>query len=53
MLAKYFDVLDKDHDGSLDMAELEAASKMMPQRRRQAPSTAAEAFSSAEKGSTK
>jgi peroxiredoxin len=54
MLGKYFEVLDKDHDGSLNMAELEAASKMMPQRRRQqAPSTAAEAFSSAEKGSTK
>jgi hypothetical protein len=53
MLAKYFDVLDKDHDGSLDMAELAAAQAMMPQRRRQAaqpPATAAQAFSSAEKG---
>ncbi|HSV03056.1 MAG TPA: hypothetical protein VLI41_07590, partial [Phenylobacterium sp.] len=49
MLAKYFDVLDKDHDGSLDMAELNAAQKMMGGGfRRRAPSTAAEAFSSAE-----
>ena len=48
MLAKYFDVLDKNHDGSLDVAELSAAQKMMGGFRRRAPSTAAEAFSSAE-----
>jgi hypothetical protein len=49
-LAKYFDVLDKDHDGSLDVAELAEAQKMMGNRRRAAaPSTAAEAFASAEK----
>jgi hypothetical protein len=29
MLGKYFDVLDKDHDGSLDAAELAAAQQMM------------------------
>jgi mono/diheme cytochrome c family protein len=29
MLGKYFDVLDKDHDGSLDKAELAAAQQMM------------------------
>jgi hypothetical protein len=29
MLGKYFDVLDKDHDGSLDKAELAEAQKMM------------------------
>jgi hypothetical protein len=29
MLAKYFDVLDKDHDGSLDKSELAAAQQMM------------------------
>jgi len=49
MLAKYFDALDKNHDGALDVAELAAAQKMMGNMRRQAPSTAAEAFSSAEK----
>jgi peroxiredoxin len=51
MLAKYFDVLDKDHDGSLDMAELQAAQKMMGgfhRRQAAAPSTAGEAFASAE-----
>src|SRR6185503_10045646 len=32
MLGKYFDVLDKDHDGSLDKAELAAAQQMMGNR---------------------
>ncbi|MDB5475359.1 MAG: hypothetical protein JWP49_870 [Phenylobacterium sp.] len=37
MLLKYFDVLDKNHDGSLDHAEMLEAQKMMgPMRRRQA-----------------
>jgi hypothetical protein len=49
MLLKYFDALDKNHDGALDVAELADAQKLMGNRRRQAPSTAAEAFSSAEK----
>jgi hypothetical protein len=34
MLLKYFDVLDKDHDGSLDKAELAAAQQMMGNRGR-------------------
>jgi peroxiredoxin len=37
MLIKYFDVLDKNHDGALDHAEMLEAQKMMgPMRRRQA-----------------
>jgi len=32
MLGKYFDVLDKDHDGSLDGVELAAAQQMMGNR---------------------
>jgi hypothetical protein len=54
MLAKYFAVLDKDHDGSIDNVELAAAQQLMGNRGRrgaQAPSTAAEAFSSAEHSS--
>ncbi|MDB5442138.1 MAG: hypothetical protein JWP73_514 [Phenylobacterium sp.] len=36
MLLKYFDVLDKNHDGALDHAEMLEAQKMMgPMRRRQ------------------
>ncbi|HSV03702.1 MAG TPA: redoxin domain-containing protein [Phenylobacterium sp.] len=52
MLGKYFAVLDKDNDGTLSMAELTEAQKLMGNRRK-APSTSAEAFASAEKGSTK
>jgi len=41
MLAKYFDVLDKNHDGALDHEEMLAAQKMMgPMRRRQADNQA-------------
>ena len=37
MIAKYFDVLDKNHDGALDAEELAAMQKMMGgQRRREA-----------------
>ncbi len=35
-LLKYFDVLDKDHDGSLDSTELAAAQQMMGARQRRA-----------------
>ena len=55
MLLKYFDVLDKNHDGALDATELAAAQKMMgPMHRHQAeaPSTPAQAFSSAEHSSS-
>ena len=37
MIGKYFDVLDKNHDGALDTEELAAMQKMMGgQRRREA-----------------
>jgi mono/diheme cytochrome c family protein len=32
MLRKYFALIDTDHDGSIDAAELAAASKLMPKR---------------------
>jgi peroxiredoxin len=53
-LAKYFDMIDRNHDGFIDNDELNAALQMMGNRRRQAaaqaaPSTPAQAFASAEK----
>jgi hypothetical protein len=51
MLLKYFDVLDKNHDGSLDHAEMLEAQKMMgPMRRRQAEATPAAVAAGAGKG---
>jgi hypothetical protein len=56
-LAKYFDMIDKNHDGFIENDELNAALQMMGnQRRRQAatpaaPSTPAEAFASGEHSS--
>jgi Ca2+-binding EF-hand superfamily protein len=34
MIAKYFDVLDKNKDGALDASEMTAAQAMMGNRRR-------------------
>ena len=44
-LLKFFDVLDKNHDGALDRSELAAAQAMMGPRRRadSAPTPAAPA----------
>jgi mono/diheme cytochrome c family protein len=36
MLKKYFALIDKDHDGSIDQVEMEAAAKLMPKSRRTA-----------------
>jgi Ca2+-binding EF-hand superfamily protein len=33
-LAKYFALIDADKDGGVDQAELDAARKLMPRRRR-------------------
>ena len=40
MLLKYWDVLDKDHDGTLDKAELAAAQQMMGVRGRRVETSA-------------
>jgi Ca2+-binding EF-hand superfamily protein len=41
MIGKYFDVLDKNHDGALDKSELAAAQAMMGPRRSAAAAPAA------------
>jgi hypothetical protein len=41
MLKKYFALIDTNHDGALDAAELAAASKLMPRRGPQKPAAPA------------
>lgn len=43
MIGKYFDVIDKNHDGGIDVAELKAAQAMMPQQRRRGAAEASNA----------